>query len=139
MITIKKVHHYALSVENLKATADWYMQTFDFTLERQFGFPDLGIEIVHLISANGIRIELLHSTKSQQSADVGKDAFGAIENRGSKHIGLQVDNIQEVADKLKAKRVAVLHDVTTVEMAGVTNFWILDNEGNQIELAEPIQ
>lgn len=138
MVDIKKIHHYALSVENMKATVDWYMQTFNFKIERQFGFPDLGIEIVHLISSNSVRLELLHSEKSQPNKDIGKDAFGAISNRGSKHIGLQVDNIYQIADILKARGVTVLHDVTRVEMAGVTNFWILDNEGNQIELTEPI-
>ncbi len=137
-VHLKAIHHYALSVKDLKATADWYVTVLGFRVERQFGFPDLGIEIVHLINPASIRIELLHSKESQPSADLGKDAFGAITNLGSKHIGFQVDNIRQTADLLKDKGIKFLHDVTEVKMAGVTNFWILDNEGNQIEIAEPL-
>jgi catechol 2,3-dioxygenase-like lactoylglutathione lyase family enzyme len=138
MIRITNIHHYAISVKDLKATSNWYAEMFGFTIEREFGFPDLGVEIVHLIHPTGIRIELLHSTKQEDSPDKSKDAFGAINTLGSKHIGLQVTDIQKVSDDLKAKGVKFLHELTRVELAGVTNLWILDNEGNQIEIVEPI-
>ncbi len=138
IISIKAIHHYALSVKDLKATSKWYENMFGFKIERQFGFPDLGVEIVHLIHASGVRLELLHSTNQKTSPDLGADAFGAINTLGSKHIGLQVDNIQKTSDDLKLKGVKFLHELTKVEIAGVTNLWILDNEGNQIEIVEPI-
>ncbi len=138
MIQIEAIHHYALSVKNLDETIKWYGEIFGFTLERRFGFPQLKTEIAHIILPVGIRIELLYTQNSSPSPDVGKDAFGAIANQGSKHIGLQVENVTEAAAELKLKGVRVLHDVTRVEKAGVTNFWILDNEGNHIELAQPI-
>ncbi len=138
IISIKAIHHYAISVEDLKATSKWYADMFGFKIERQFGFPDLGIEIVHLIHTSGVRLELLHSTNQKTSPDLGTDAFGAINMLGSKHIGLQVDNIRKVSDHLKSKGVKFLHELTKVEIAGVTNLWILDNEGNQIEIVEPI-
>jgi predicted enzyme related to lactoylglutathione lyase len=80
----------------------------------------------------------LYTENSSPSPVLGKDAFGAIAKQGSKHIGLQVENVTQAAEELKSKGVRVLHDVTRVEEAGVTNFWILDNEGNHIELAQPI-
>jgi catechol 2,3-dioxygenase-like lactoylglutathione lyase family enzyme len=138
LVNIKGIHHYALSVKNLKQTADWYKEMFGFEIERQFGFPDFGVQIVHLIHSSGIRIELLHSTNQKISPDFETNAFGAINTLGSKHIGLQVDDIQKVSIDLEAKRVKFLHELTKVEIAGVTNLWILDNEGNQIEIVEPI-
>jgi methylmalonyl-CoA/ethylmalonyl-CoA epimerase len=138
MIHIKAIHHYALSVKSLDQTIQWYGEMFGFFLERRFGFPDLKTEIAHIISPVGIRIELLHTHNSAPSPDAGKDAFGAIANQGSKHLGLQVENVREASVLLIAKGVRVLHEVTRVEPAGVTNFWILDNEGNHIELVEPI-
>lgn len=139
MIQIEAIHHYALSVKNIDETIKWYGEMFGFTLERRFGFPELKTEIAHIILPVGIRIELLYAENSSPSPDLGKDAFGAIANQGSKHIGLQVVSVTEAASQLKAKGVIVLHNVTRVEPAGVTNFWILDNEGNHIELAEPIK
>jgi methylmalonyl-CoA/ethylmalonyl-CoA epimerase len=138
MIKITNIHHYAISVKDLKATSDWYSEMFGFVIEREFGFPDLGVEIVHLTHPTGIRIELLHSTIQSASPDRLKDAFGAINTLGSKHIGLQVTDIQKVSNDLKAKGVKFLHELTRVEPAGVTNLWILDNEGNQIEIVEPL-
>jgi hypothetical protein len=52
---------------------------------------------------------------------------------------LQVKNVTQTAARIKSKGVQKLHEVTRVEKAGVTNFWILVNEGNHIELAQPIQ
>lgn len=138
MIQVKAIHHYALSVKNIDETMKWYEETFGFSLERRFSFPEANIEIAHIISPAGIRIELLHAENSKPSPDTGKDAFEVIANQGSKHIGMQVENVTKASVLLKSKGVKVLHDVTRVESAGVTNFWILDNEGNHIELVEPI-
>jgi hypothetical protein len=54
-------------------------------------------------------------------------------------MGLQVENVTQAATDLKSKGVRVLHDVNRVEKAGVTNFWLLDNEDTPIELAESIK
>lgn len=139
MIQATGIHHYALSVRDLKATADWYAEIFGFRIEREFGFPDLGIQIIHLVNPANVRIELLHAEGSRPGPDLGTDAFAAINNRGAKHIGLQVDDINKAAEFLTSKGVKFLHEPTRVEMAGVTNLWIVDNEGAQIEIAEPIK
>jgi methylmalonyl-CoA/ethylmalonyl-CoA epimerase len=138
MIQIKAIHHYAVSVKNLDEAIQWYGELFGFGVERRFGFPELRTEIAHILSPAGIRIELLYTEGSAPGPDLGKDAFGAIANRGAKHIGMQVENVREAAALLVAKGVTVLHDVTRVEKAGVTNFWLLDPDGNHIELVQPI-
>jgi catechol 2,3-dioxygenase-like lactoylglutathione lyase family enzyme len=135
---IKGIHHYALSVEKVDDIARWYSDTLGFRVERDFGFPEMGIRIVHLIHPAGIRLELLHDVKSIPGPDGGKDAFGAIATRGSKHLGFTVDDVAKVAQHMKAQGVPVLHDVTRVDIAGVTNFWILDPEGNHIEFVQPL-
>jgi catechol 2,3-dioxygenase-like lactoylglutathione lyase family enzyme len=139
LVNISAIHHYALSVKDIKQTSEWYREMFGFEIERQFGFKELGVEIAHLIHPSGIRIELLHSTIQKTSPDLNMDAFGAINTLGSKHIGLQVDDINKVNSDLKNKGVKFLHELTKVEIAGVTNLWILDNEGNQIEIVEPLK
>jgi catechol 2,3-dioxygenase-like lactoylglutathione lyase family enzyme len=73
MIQTTRIHHYAIAVDDLKATAPWYGNIFGFQIERQFRFSELGIEIIHLINPADIRIELLLSQQSKPSPDLGID------------------------------------------------------------------
>lgn len=136
MITLIGIHHFALSVADLDATVDWYTGTLGFVVERRFGFPELQTEIAHLILPGSIRIELLWQAGSKKGPDYSLDAFSAIGTQGAKHIGLLVENVDAAYQNLKSQGVTILHEPTTVEPAGVRNFWILDNEGHHIEINE---
>lgn len=131
---VKQIHHFALVVQDVDATVSWYEDMLDFKLERRFGFPEAGVEIAHILTPSGVRIELIEQAGSDASPDEGRDAFGALYTRGVKHIGFLVGDIEAVAEELKAKGAEVVHDVTVVEPAGVRNFWIRDNSGNLIEV-----
>jgi catechol 2,3-dioxygenase-like lactoylglutathione lyase family enzyme len=132
-VLIRAIHHFALVVNELDASIAWYSDILGFGLERRFGFPEVGVDIAHIVHPTGIRIELIQQTGSTRSLDVGLDAFGALKTQGAKHIGLLVEDIEGVAATLKAKGVEIVHDVTAVAPAGVRNFWIRDNSGNLIE------
>ena len=130
---LQQIHHFALVVGDLDASVRWYGDMLGFKLERRFGFPDAGVEIAHVVTPGRIRLELIQEAGSVPSPDVGQDAFGALHTEGAKHIGLLVGDIEGAARELRAKGVEVVHDVTTVEPAGVQNFWVRDNGGNLIE------
>lgn len=132
-MVVKQIHHFALVVQNLDASVSWYEDMLGFRLERRFGFSEAGVEIAHMLTPSGVRIELVEQNNSETSPDEGKDAFGALYTGGAKHIGLLVDHIETVLEELKTKGADVVHDVTVVEPAGVKNFWIRDNSGNLIE------
>lgn len=133
-MVVKQIHHFALVVQDVEASVRWYEDMLGFRLERRFGFQEVNVEIAHVLTPSGARIELIEQVGSKPSPDEGQDAFGALYTRGAKHIGLLVDDIGAVAEELKAKGVEVVHEVTTVELAGVRNFWIRDNSGNLLEL-----
>ena len=130
---LQQIHNFALVVGDLDVSVRWYGDMLGFTLERRFSFPDAGVEIAHVVTLAGIRLELIQQAGSVHSPDVGQDAFGSLRMQGAKHIGLLVGDIEGAARELRAKGVEVVHDVTTVEPAGVRNFWIRDNGGNLIE------
>lgn len=138
MVNLAGIHHFALSVANLDESIAWYSRVLGFALERRFGFPEPKTEIAHLRSPVGIRLELLWQPGSHPSPDAGLDAFGAIKNQGAKHVGLLVDDLDAAFVDLKDRGVTVLHEPVAVPPAGVRNFWILDNSGNQIEFNEPL-
>ena len=133
-MVIKQIHHFALVVQNIETSVRWYEDNLGFTLERRFGFPEANIEIAHVLTPSGVRLELIEQAGSRSSPDEGKDVFEALYKRGAKHIGLLVDDIEAVAEDLKAKGIEVVQDVTVIEPAGVKNFWVKDNSGNLFEI-----
>ena len=85
---IKQIHHFALVVRNVDESVRWYKETLGFELERRFAFSEAGVEIPHILTPSGVRLELIEQAGSAPSPDEGKDTFGALYTRGSKHIGL---------------------------------------------------
>lgn len=133
---LRGFHHVALVVPDVDASARWYADTLGFALERRFGFAEAGVEIAHVVSPTGIRLELIQQAGSVASPDAGQDAFGALRTQGAKHVGLLVDDAAAALAELRAKGVEVVHDVTAVEPAGVRNFWVRDNSGHLIDFNE---
>ncbi len=128
-----RVHHYAIVVPNLDEASRWYQEKLDFEVEREFGFPDLGTEVVHLTNGDGLRIEIFERDGSAAGPDIGQDPFGALLVQGSKHVGLLVDDVDATAEELKRRGVELVVEPTVVEPAGVKNCWIRDPAGTLIE------
>lgn len=135
---IKGIHHFALSVPNIDDSIRWYSDVLGFSVERTFGFPESGTRIAHVLHPAGIRIELLSRPNSASNPDKDTDAFGAILTQGAKHIGILVADLEAAFAFLDAKGVFILQEPMVVEPAGVRNFWITDNSGNQIEFNQPL-
>ncbi len=130
---LRQFHHFALVAADVEASVRWYGEMLGFELERRFGFAESGVEIAHVVSLRGLRLELIQQTGSVPSPDLRQDAFGALRTQGAKHVGLLADDADAALEELRAKGVEVVHEVTVVEPAGVRNFWIRDNSGNLIE------
>ncbi|WP_425145766.1 VOC family protein [Deinococcus sp.] len=130
----KQLHHFALVVADLDSSVNWYQSVLDFKVERRFGFSDAGVQIAHLISDTGIRVELIEQEGSGQSPDLEKGVFEALKTQGVKHVGLLVADIDSAFLELNVKGAEIASVITRVEPAGVKNFWIKDNSGNLIEI-----
>jgi len=133
---LRGLHHFALVVPDVDASASWYCDTLGFARERRFGFAEAGVEIAHVVHPSGVRLELIQQAGSVPGPDAGRDAFGALHVQGAKHVGLLVDDAAAALATLRARGVEVVHDVTPVEPAGVRNFWVRDNAGHLIEFNE---
>jgi len=127
------LHHFAVGVADLDRAVVWYGRVLDFTLERRFGFPDVGTEIAHLIDPSGVRLELIARSGSRPGPDVAADPFSALLVRGSKHVGFLVDDIDAAWDRLRARGAEPVAAPTTVAPAGVRNCWVRDPDGTLIE------
>ena len=132
-VTARGFHHVAIVVSQLDAAVDWYCNLLGLHLERHFGFADSGVEIAHVASAAGLRIELIRRDDSIAPLDRDDDVFAALRVQGVKHMGVLVDDIDAIARALRDKGIPLVQEPTTVAPAGVRNAWIRDPDGNLIE------
>jgi len=122
MPVVKAIHHYAIVVSNLAESIQWYYDHLDFHLERESAWPERGLKVVHIVTDSGVRIEIFEQSGSQPSADVGRDAFEALMIQGSKHIGMQIENLEAFAAALTQKGVTIVHPIMPVAFAPLRNF-----------------
>ncbi len=47
------IHHFGLVVQNIESSILWYQNVLDFRIERQFGFPEAGLKIAHVVHDGG--------------------------------------------------------------------------------------
>ena len=134
---LQRIHHFVTGVADLDRAIEWYQDILGFSVERRFEFADLGTRIAHVTSGQ-IRIELLERDGSTSGPDVDRDAFDALLVRGAKHVGIAVEDVDAVAEELRAKGVDLVQEPTVVEPAGVKNCWCRDPDGTLIEFAQPL-
>ena len=132
----QQMHHFAIVVADLDESLRWYKEKLGFTLEKRFGFPEVGTEIAHIVSESGLRLEVMSRAGSVSGPDVDRDAFAALLTQGAKHIGFLVADVDATAQELKRRGITLVHEPTTVPPAGVRNCWIRDNTGTLIEFVQ---
>jgi len=132
------MHHYAVGVSDLDRAIAWYERVLDFAVERRFGFPETGTEIAHLVDPTGVRIELLARDGSAPGPDNGLDPFGSLLNRGAKHKGFLVADVDAVWRLLRERGAEAVAAPATVAPAGVRNCFVRDPDGTIIEFDQPL-
>jgi len=134
MILAEHIHHVGIAVADLDASVAWYERTLDLTVEKRFSLHDGRLQIVKLVSAGGVRIELL---RSHDDAD-GPRAGTSVLQPGAAHVCFKVADVQAVADELRRRGVQITQEPQTIEVSAERNCWIADPEGNGIELIEDL-
>ena len=89
-----KIKHIAISTQDVDATAKFYMDVFGM---KQVGKVDSPGARGYYLSDGDLNLAILNF-KNDQVAGVERGK----EWSGIHHIGFQVDNLDEIADKLKA-------------------------------------
>ncbi len=93
-----KVHHIAITVNNLKESIDFWTQILGFKVVKKFSREDMGARAV-FIELNGFQIELWEFQDMKENFNSLDD----IKVRGIRHIAFEVDNLQKIISKLTAK------------------------------------
>ncbi|HEY4498584.1 MAG TPA: VOC family protein [Candidatus Paceibacterota bacterium] len=126
-----KFAHTALSVRNLEESRKFYETVFNLKLSVEGKREELGIRFISLTDKKGNAIELIQHKNPVPLAEDLMD----FERVGIKHVGFEVENIEEVIERAKKLGAKVLWEprkgVTVKRVAFVS-----DPDGIPIELVE---
>lgn len=126
-----RVHHIAISVKDSEKSVKFYKDSFGFEEIDKFTKPGWDGNVT-VLKLGDLRLEIF---QFQTSIDK-KDDLSNFKVIGLKHIGIQVDSVKEVYEKLKNK-VSDIDEPTK----GTTCAWfcfLRDPDGIPIELYEPL-
>ena len=126
----------AISVADVEAETRWFVDNLGFTVEKDASVRDGAVHFRWLINGNQ-RIELLGIAGSQPGpARATPPGHAAI--RGITQVTLETRDIEATRAALAAKGVTPALDITEVAPLGIRVMYLLDPEGNAIEIAQKL-
>lgn len=129
---IKKINHIGLAVEVLEPVRDMYTELLGLDLDHEEMLGELKIAFVPVGQTN---LELVQSTDPE--GVMAK--YVAKKGEGIHHIALEVENIEEAVEELKAKGMTMIDQKPRQGAHGATIAFLhpKDTHGVMIELVEP--
>ncbi len=133
------VHHVGTTVSDLDRAVEFYTEVFDLDVLDRFpasgeafatgvGVPGGVGEFAHL-DGDGIRVELVEYDPPGEEA-----VAGSVNDRGAKHLGFGVDDVEAFYEGLPADVDTVSEPQTSA--TGTTILFLRDPEGNLVEVLD---
>lgn len=131
-----RIHHCSISVPDLDASIDWYRKMLGFSVEYRMRLPTGRGSYLQgsFLRRGAIRIELFQHPDSQPSPEDRRDPIEDLATCGTKHMALEVNDIQAAYDYLTSHDVEVALPIT--DGGGMVICYVRDNSGTLIELVE---
>ncbi len=112
---IRKLDHVGMVVKNTGEMVSVFSNLFGFKISESITFPEAGFKST-LISKEGVTIELIEAIGTEGIVQ----RFVQKQGWGLHHISIQVDNIEQEMESLKAKGVRLVNDEPQ-EVKGTSN------------------
>lgn len=126
-----KLHHVAFTVKNIQESTKWYEEKLGF--KGIYNYKNKDFEMVMLQLAD-IKIELISFGRNTKDLpDYRSDLMDDIHTIGTKHLCMEVNNLDEFINMLKAKGVHFIMETDTAAIGGRYIFF-KDCDGILIEL-----
>lgn len=111
-----KPHHVAFTVRNTEESIRWYEDKLGFEVFHQYNKH--GMEITQL-RLGDVRIELFcYDQDTKPLPDYRKDLMDDLHVIGTKHLCIEVDNLDETINFLKEKSVEFATEIDTAGFGG---------------------
>ncbi len=124
-----KIHHIAISVEDLERSVKFYQDNFGFVEINRFTKPGWNGSAV-ILKLGDLHLEIFHFRDQIKK----KDNLSDLKVTGLKHIGIEVESVKDKYQELKNKGVDIDEPVK-----GTTCAWfcfLRDPDGIPLELYE---
>lgn len=129
-----KPHHTALTVKNTDETIAWYQEKLGFTVTHRYNKHGMEITIMEL---DDVRLEIFcYTDETQPLPDYREDLMEDLHVMGTKHLSIQVEDIDSLVKDLKNKGVEFVMDIDNAGFGGRYTFF-KDCNGILIELLQP--
>ena len=135
MTKITALDHVAHSVADLDASKAWYRKHFGF--EEVAAWSGEGYRAA-IIAAGPARPEMFEVSGATAGADETHDVLTSFRQRGLKHIGFAVDDVDAAFEQLRSEGAEVLAEPTTNEDVGMRIAFFRDCDGVQVELSRKL-
>jgi catechol 2,3-dioxygenase-like lactoylglutathione lyase family enzyme len=135
MNAILGLHHVGVVVENIEASAAWYVDNLGFERLYTFGFP--GVQAA-FIGRGDLRIELFQNEQAAPMAEERRSAQTNLKIGGINHFAIEVTDLDATVASLQEKGVEIVSTPRDVPNGGGSRFaFIHDNEQMLVELIQP--
>jgi len=131
-ITAHAPFNFGISVHDAEATTQWYEANMGLKLRKTASYAH-GKAII--LGAGDAEVEIIQDDRAQ---DVGK-GLSDYQKHGIFKIGFYVLDLDGVVTRLKKNNVHFYHDIFTDEELRLRSAIISDNDGNTIQLFEPVR
>jgi len=109
MLKVKKINHIAIAVENIETMLPFWQEALGLSLTHIEDIPDQKARVAFLAIGES-EVELVQPT----DADTGTAKFIKEKGPGMHHLCLEVENIDEALEELKAKGVHLINETAQV-------------------------
>jgi len=128
-----RAHHCGISIPDLERSIRWYREHLGFAVEYRTEMPAVPFKGAFLRRGN-TRIELFERPGAAPLPDARRDPAGDLATHGTKHLALEVDDLDRAFQWLTARGVEIAFP--PFEAHGLAGCYIRDGDGILIELIE---
>jgi catechol 2,3-dioxygenase-like lactoylglutathione lyase family enzyme len=128
----------AISVADLKAETDWYVEKLGFKIEKDVNIGD-GRVFFRWLTLGDQRIELVYSPTAKDATPARPKPPGHAGLHGFTHVTLETHDLAATKAALAARGVTPALDVTEVAPLGIKVIYLTDPEGNAVEIAQRLK
>jgi len=134
-----QIDHVMIGVSNFDETLQWYKEKLGFLERRRWTNPAFpGVQIAYL-ELNGFVIEFISVIDSGCDPVSPSNINDIMQMKGLAHLCFRVNNVDEALAEFNQRGVPIFVAPENVPSVLRRVGFIRDNEGNLIEIAEPMR
>lgn len=122
----------AISVPDLRASANWYSENLGLSVVKQATSPDRKATVT-ILQGNGLSVELVWFADAVSLSTIAPEMKGTHQVHGIFKAGIFVDDLDSILDHLKSRDVIMAFEPFFDASMQCRMFAVRDNNGNILQ------